>query len=314
MRINRRWTMTMGMSLLMAAAPAVRPQQANEENRDQSRGIVAEKFLNTRPSPPRSQTPVKPRYRVVGGSHPGGSSEKSLELGLTVWRLRPARKSDDGPRLLVQNGAETAEWTPERVTLGSPLKVEDNVRVSVESPRTGYLYVVDQEQYADKSLGEPYLIFPTTRTRGGDNKVVPGRLIDIPAQDDAPPYFTLHPSRPGQTGEILTVVIAGQPMEGIEIGARPVILSRDVLARWQQLGAGAVQHLEMTGGAGKAWSKEEQSAAADATRLLTQSDPPPQTIFRVATKSPSFLMVQVILPHGAGGSAATSEAIPRKPR
>lgn len=313
MRINRKWTMATGMCLLLAAVPVLRPQQA-DENSDQSRGIVAEKFLNTRPSPPHSQASVKPRYRVVAGGRFAGASQKALELGLTIWRLRPARQGDDGPRLLVQSGAETAEWVPERVTLGAPLKVEDNVRVSVESPRTGYLYVADQEQYSDQSLSEPYLIFPTTRTRGGDNQVVPGRLIDIPGQDDAPPYFTLHRSRPGQIGEILTVVIAAQPLEGVEIGARPVVLSRDVLARWQQLGAGAAQHLEMTGGAGKAWSKQEQSAGADGTRLLTQSDPPPQTIFRVATKSPSLLMVQVKLPHGAAGAAATRGATTRKTR
>ena len=314
MRTNQKWTMAMGMCLLMAGAPGLHPQQAKDDSGDQTRGIVAEKFLHTRPSAPPSQTLAKPRYRLVAGGHSVRSAQKSLELGLTIWRLRPARKDDDGPRLLVQSGAETAEWVPERVTLGAPLKVEDNVRISVESPRTGYLYVADQEQYADKSLGEPYLIFPTSRTRGGDNKVVPGRLIDIPAQDDAPPYFTLHPSRPGQTGEILTVVIADQPLEGIEIGARAVILSRDVLARWQELGAGAVQHLEMTGGAGRPWSRQEQSAGADGARLLTQTDPPPQTIFRVVTKSPSLLMVQVKLPHGAAGAAATRQAASGKPR
>ncbi len=299
----RRLTIAVGMCALMATAPALHPQQASGDSGEQNRGIVAEKFLHTRPAPPSSQGSVKPRYRVVGGAHTATSAEKFLELGLTIWRLRPAHAGDDGPRLLVQSGAETVEWIPERVTQGAPLKVEDNVRVSVESPRTGFLYVVDQEQYADQSLGEPYLIFPTTRTRGGDNKVAPGRLIDIPAQDDAPPYFTLHPSRPSQTGEVLTMVIAAQPLEGVEIGPRPVILSRDTLAHWRRLGAGAVQHLEMSGGAGKAWSKQEQSAGADQSRLLTQADPPPQTIFRVATQSPSLLIVQVKLPHGPAAAA-----------
>jgi hypothetical protein len=43
----------------------------------------------------------------------------------------------------------------------------------------GYLYVIDREQYEDGTLGEPVQIFPTTRTRGGDNSVKPGSLIEI---------------------------------------------------------------------------------------------------------------------------------------
>ena len=52
-----------------------------------------------------------------------------------------------------------------------------------------YLYVIDREQYADGTQGEPYLIFPTTRTRGGDNSVKAGRVMEIPSQDDNPPYL-----------------------------------------------------------------------------------------------------------------------------
>src|SRR5690349_23992390 len=51
-------------------------------------------------------------------------------------------------------------------------------------PISGYLYVFDREVYADKSLGEPYLIFPTTALRGGDNLVKAGRVVEIPSHDD----------------------------------------------------------------------------------------------------------------------------------
>ena len=78
--------------------------------------------------------------------------------------------------------SQSSQWTPERIEVDTPLKVNDRVRLSVESPRDGYLYVIDREQYADGSLGDAYLIFPTRRTRGGDNRVRPGKLIDIPAQ------------------------------------------------------------------------------------------------------------------------------------
>ena len=87
------------------------------------------------------------------------------------------------------------EWTPERIEADTPLKVSERVRITVESPRAGYLYVVDREQYADGSLGDAYLIFPTTRTRDGDNKVRPGKLIDIQSMHrDAMASFMRAPS------------------------------------------------------------------------------------------------------------------------
>jgi hypothetical protein len=45
------------------------------------------------------------------------------------------------------------------------------------------------------------------------------------------------------------------------------------------------------------WSVEEQRAAADATRLLTQDAPPPQTVFRIVTNEPGVLVAQVVLAH-----------------
>ena len=74
-----------------------------------------------------------------------------------------------------------------------------------EAVRAGYLYVIDREQYADGTLGEPYLIFPT-RTSAGDNKVA-GRLLEIPAQDDSPPFFTMKKSRPDHVAEVLSVLV-----------------------------------------------------------------------------------------------------------
>src|SRR5205085_12633483 len=93
------------------------------------------------------------------------------QLGLTIWRLRPVRRTDAGARIIVQEAEQTLEWTPERITADTPLRPGEHIRFNFEAPQAGYLYVIDRERYADGSLGEPFLIFPTTRTRGGDNKV-----------------------------------------------------------------------------------------------------------------------------------------------
>jgi hypothetical protein len=51
----------------------------------------------------------------------------------------------------------------------------------------------------------------------------------------------------------------------------------------------------MAGGTGKPWTKAEQEAGAGGARLLTQDDPGPQTIYRVAVKSGAPLLVKVEL-------------------
>ena len=55
---------------------------------------------------------------------------------------------------------------------------------------------------------------------------------------------------------------------------------------------------ELVGGEGRAWSRAEQRAGADPTRLLRQDDPPPQTLFRVSVKQRELLAVNLVLAHG----------------
>ena len=113
------------------------------------------KAANRRPAR-RSYRIATPRVPVVGVS-------PDTVIGITLWRLRPSRKADAGERIITHDGPESMEWLPERVASNDSLAEGDRIRMSIEAARTGYLYVVDQEQYADGSKGEPYLIFPTTR-------------------------------------------------------------------------------------------------------------------------------------------------------
>jgi hypothetical protein len=169
------------------------------------------------------------------------------------------------------------------------------MRISIESPSTGYLYVIDREQYANNKAGEPYLIFPTTRTHDGDNQVTAGKLIEVPAQEDRPNYFTLRKGQPGQLGEVLTVIVSDKPIDGLHIGAEAQVLSVEQVVGWEQEWKGQTERFEMVGGAGRAWSKAEQQAGLDGTRRLTQEDPGPQTVYRVAVPSgqPFFAKVEL---------------------
>jgi hypothetical protein len=64
-------------------------------------------------------------------------------IGITLWRLRPSRKTDTGERIISHDGPESMEWLPERVASNGRLAEGDRIRISIEAARSGYLYVVD---------------------------------------------------------------------------------------------------------------------------------------------------------------------------
>jgi hypothetical protein len=273
-----------------------------------SRGIIPEEFVKARPA--KSKAAVKRSiYRSASGkpaSKPLSTTDSFTQLGLTIWRLRPAATRDTGTRILVQGESQTTEWVPERMEANTPLRIGERLRFSFESPQTGYLYVIDREQYANGTLGDPYLIFPTTRTRNGDNQVTAGRLIEIPAQDDRPNFFTLQQSRLDQTGENLTVIVSSQPLAELAITDKALKLSVEQVAKWEKEWEAQTERFEMVGGKGQTWTNAEQAAGADATRSLTQQDPPPQTIYRVATKPGQPVLIKVGLQYRGPRTRAKS--------
>ncbi|HEX8815974.1 MAG TPA: DUF4384 domain-containing protein [Terriglobales bacterium] len=276
---------------------------------DTTRRIVPQEFVQARHG--KSSAGATAKYKVISsdGKLPAaGNGSEVRQLGVTVWRLRPAVKTDTGARLLVQEGADSTEWTPERVAANATLTEGDRVRVSIESPQTGYLYVIDRERYADKQLGDPYLIFPTSRVRNGDNAVTAGRLIELPSQDDQPNFFTLRSTKPGESGELLTLLVTEKPIEGLNIGAKPLALTEEQVSEWQKKWGKPVQELEMVGGVGKTWTKAEQQAGADQTRLLTQDEPGPQTIYQVVTGTQDPVLVTVGLKYREPATKKTQQA------
>ena len=217
-------------------------------------------------------------------------------VGVTVWRLRPSSGADEGERLIVHEGSDAAAWIPERMPGNAGLAEGDRVRLSIEAARTGYLYVINREQYADGTLGEPYLIFPTTRTLGGDNRVRAGRLVDLPAQEDSPPFFTLKRSRADQVGELLSVIVAPAPLDELQIGAQAQRVSAERLSRWEQSWGMQTGRMELSDGPGQRWTKEEREAGAGSGRLLKASAPGPQTLYyRPGVKPDEPLLIKVQL-------------------
>ena len=156
--------------------------------------------------------PQKPRYKAQTET-PQPLKQTDSFVGITIWRLRAAQPGDEATL-----SVEGKQLTPERVESETPLKEGDRVRLTIEAPREGYLYVIDREQYSDNSMSDPYLIFPARRILGGDNFVKAGRLIEIPDQSDNPPYFTLRRSKPGQIAEVIAILVSPRPLPGVKTG------------------------------------------------------------------------------------------------
>jgi hypothetical protein len=235
------------------------------------------------PASSKKTTNRRRAYRNATPNVPVNNVAPETVVGVTLWRLRPANRSDSGERLIVHDNNAVSEWLPERISATTRLVQGDKLRISVETVRAGYLYVIDREQYADGTLGEPYLIFPTTRTSGGDNQVAVGRLLEIPAQDDSPPFFTMKKSRPDHVAEVLSVIVTPTPLEEVQITDKAQKLTDAQVATWEKAWGTSVGRLEMST-TGQTWTKEEKDAT---TRALTASAPAPQLLFYRPSVKPS---------------------------
>lgn len=271
---------------MMAGYPAL---TATNSHQDTGRTIVSDDFVRNRPNERRRRKPSRKagkvtkssfsglRYRLASSNGDSARTEFATEsqLGLTFWKMRPL---DDGTR-----------WIAERVEADTEFKDGDYLRLTIESPRTGYLYVIDRDWFADGSLGETKLIFPI---RGEDNRLIAGKLIDIPDRDQAP--FRADP-KPNQAGEVLTMIVTSSPLS-LPISNKPLPISETKLMEWEETWGGSTERFELKGGAGQVRTIEEQRAAArKGSRQLTRDDPPPQTIYVLATKERDAFLFNVKL-------------------
>jgi hypothetical protein len=269
--------------LLVLSICAQRPEEMTRKLWDTAFSSSSTKKSTNRRRAYRNATPNVPVNNVA----------PETVVGMTLWRLRRPRQTDSGERLIVHE--DNTEWMPERISATTRLAQGDRIRISVEAVRAGFVYIIDREQYADGSLGEPYLIFPTNRTGGGDNEVAIGRLLDIPAQDDSPPFFVMKKSRTDHVAEVMSVLVTPKRLEDIKITDKALKLTEEQVASWEKSWGSSVGRMEMAM-AGQSWTKEEKDAR---TRALTASAPPPQLLFyRPSVKPTEPMFVKLRLAYG----------------
>ena len=267
---------------------------------DEEKGIKAEVFIANRPkesSGRRTTVSRKPTYKTSASATaavpPPG--KEFAQVGVTVWRFRPATSADKTKELVEEEDSPPTQWSLERISEGTLLAPGQRVRLGIESlSRDGHLYVINREQYADGSFGEARLVFPTKRTPEGGNRVKAGRIIYIPG---APRYFRIKPSQTskGHVAEVLTVLVSAKPLvDPAQFGNGPWVIDAARLADWQKQWTAVPTKFEMEGGVGQTMTDKEQAAGLVQSEL-TQDEPVPQTIYRLTVKPEDTLLVTVPL-------------------
>jgi hypothetical protein len=288
------WTIVLSTS---AASQQAVPVTAHDE-KENDRAIIADDFLKNRPGKSKRDGKKVTTYRRATTATKRFDQAK-LQIGVTVWRLEPGTAgSSTAERSAPGRYWNRADW--KRVEADLTFREGDTLRISIESPRNGYLYVVNRDVFADGTYGETNLIFPT---QGDDNRLEAGKLIDIPAQDDPP--FKATP-KTDQSSELLTIIVTSSPLP-LPLGPKAIPISRKQLKEWEEQWAGETDRLEMNGGAGQVRTREEQLAASPVrSRQLTREDPMPQTIYSVIPKNSNGLLLNLVLLYVRPSSASFS--------
>jgi hypothetical protein len=288
------------VAFVVASPVAIGAQGSDIDTREMN----ASTFFRGRPKSRRGGPPAERRYRRAGVKSPtapvsppaASEAVSDAEVGFTIWRLRPPMDrdpvdtrdithSDDGPAI---------EWVAERVAGGLELSVGQRFRFAIETPRKGYLYVVNRPHYEDGPR-DPVLVFPTSKIRGGANEVEGGRLVELPSRWDRRPYFEI--TKRGErrlVAEEVIVLVTPKPLD-LRIEEKPLSLTDAQVEAWEKRWGALSEAFELVGGEGMTYTVAERTAGADTNRFLTQEDPGPQTIYRIATKAGDPIFLRVIV-------------------
>lgn len=269
----RLFLIVMSMVALHVIALAV-PQE------EIPRSIISDDFVKNRPRAKRRGPKPGPRtYRLASTprtSRPNERASNFWQIGVTIWKLQ-------------QDRSRQLQRVSRRVEADTKFREGDLLRISIESPSAGYLYIVDRDWFTDGSGGETNLIFPVS---GEDNRLAPGKLIDVPTDIEA--SFKATP-KPNQTGEMLTIIVTSSPLK-LPLSNSPLPITSTQLSDWEKSWGAITDRYEMNDGAGQTRTIEEQQAAViGGTRQLTRDDPGPQTIYRLVPRNRHSVLFHLML-------------------
>jgi hypothetical protein len=266
-----------------------------------TKSIKSEEYLAKRPesSPAEvrpQRSPVRKQQSPTTRSHvyqvdnnfpvgPPAHDHEYVRIGVTVWRFSPTRCAIPNCPLPAGDKGLIDTSAGMRIDDSLALSTGERVRLGLESlSHDGFVYVIDREQFADGTFGDPYLIFPTKNINNGKHYARPGLQIQLPRAEGC---FCVKVRDPQKVlvADNLIVIISPQPLLNPEnIGAREIPLPAQLTSYVSRADRERPHRATLKGGAGLPQSTTEQMAGTkglfDTEPVLTQSDLPPQSIYQ----------------------------------
>lgn len=227
------------------------------------------------------------------------------QIGLNLWRSRPATSQDD--RNIVAR--ETNDVKEEIVYESKDefIKNGERFRLSVEamtkgllSEGSGYVYIVNREQYADGTFGRARLIFPKTSNYKGDNLLRAGQPIIMPQATGL--LFEATRSSSNHIAETYTIIISPWKFALPEpLSDKPMILPDNLFADWERQYDVKMYRANLKNNGNRLMTIQEQKVmnreTNDVSEFLTQSDTNtyPQIVYRGVVKTGNPAMFTVAL-------------------
>jgi hypothetical protein len=299
---------------------SAQPARQTRSDENERGTIKSEEFTVSRPVG-NNPSPRRYRYRqrvpkTTSGTPPKG--QLYATVGVTIGRGCPATEAESEDykvaKVRLKDGRELVF---ERISDTSPVEHGTLMQMMIEylaspdasgkkqSDRVGYLYVINRVLYPNGTHGPARLIFPTQRTYGGDNRVLPGKTVMLP-DPHRPWEITRSKSGTAQAFETYIIIISTEPLKELQGDKLSDKALRGLFAGCTPLWDCGESRGDLESGTGRLITQREQAATGDPSARerdtgeldsdLTQGDPPPQMVFTKVLKPGGKLLVTIKLP------------------
>ncbi|GEM_PF-980414 len=290
-------------------------ESGNEKIRKLKRYAVKRKYgIKTTPLPNPNTDGQTNSGQIAKISKKELSPLTSQKVGITIWKLSDKVSESSGER-----GNLFEKYPPVRMSSDPTLAYGDKVRIGIESPQDGYLYVINRELYDDGTMSAGQLIFPSSQMQANSNRVVKNRPVEIPNISDDTFYFESEPNSPSGKkvlGEILSVIITKNKIVYLENLAKKkaessgdstedlYVISKTKIAELENLYSGRCEIFEFENTLGKSSAQlKNEVAALSGNRVIGQNEAVPQTLYLVENKRKGGVLVTLALKYESGDKA-----------
>src|SRR5262252_7088321 len=115
--IARRWAPALCLVALLCS-PLNARFSAGAQQDTQTRRLWDSEYFKA-----KKTAPAKRHYRVATPQIPTDRVDGNTVLGITLWRLRPSKATDEKETRLFKHSKDktnVTEWTPERISVDTP--------------------------------------------------------------------------------------------------------------------------------------------------------------------------------------------------